>query len=36
MDASATYHITELGNELLDNLNRLKSEIDLTVMGVES
>ena len=36
IEASKTNHITELGNELLDNLNSLIREIDLTVMGVES
>ena len=36
MDASETNHITELGNELLDNLNSLIHEIDSTVVVVES
>ena len=36
MDASEANHITELVNELLDNLNSLIHEIDLTVVGVDS
>ena len=36
MDASEANHVTELGNELLDNLNSLIHEIDLTVVGVDS
>ena len=36
MDASEANHITELGNELLDNLNSLIHEIDSTVVSVDS
>ena len=35
-DASETNHLTELGNELLNNINSPIHEIDSTVMGVES
>ena len=36
MEAIETNPITELGNELLNNLNCLIREINLTVLGIES